>query len=136
MVRRPAPSKPIMPSPPWPSSPGRASAMATSAPAVSARAVSLSARAGTRTAADSSGALRGPAQLAHRQPVAVGGDQGQRVALDLDPHAGQGGQRVVPAGGDGRLADGGRERVAADQSRRRAASPAAPGTRPPAWSAG
>src|SRR3984957_11844031 len=139
VVRRPPPSNPIIPSPPAPSSPGSASAMDTSAPAVSARAVSASARAGTSTAADRSGragvqrssrtasrersgrwgAGGGAARAGDGEPVAVGGDQGESLALDLDPDAGQRGERVVPAGRGGRLAYRGRERVTPDGARRR-----------------
>src|SRR2546429_3760676 len=41
------------------------------------------------------------------------------ISLDLDPDAGQRGQRVVAAGRDRRLADRGREGVAADRTGRR-----------------
>ena len=66
---------------------------------------------------------RRPAQLADREPVPVGGDQGQRVLVDLHPDAGQRGQRVVPARGDGHLADGAR------RTRRRRRSPWSPACR-------
>ena len=91
----------------------------TSAPEVSARAVSPSTRAGTSTAADRSGCAGLPAQLPHGQPVPVRGDQREPVAGDLDPDAGQRGQRVIPSRGDGHLADGGGQCAAADRARQR-----------------
>ena len=62
---------------------------------------------------------RVPPQLAHGQPVPVGGHQGERVALDLDPHAGQGRERVVTPGRGRRLVHRGGEGVAADGAGRR-----------------
>ena len=56
---------------------------------------------------------RVPAQLADGQPVPVGGHQGERVAGDLDPDAGQRGQGVVAVGRDRHLADGGGQGVTA-----------------------
>jgi hypothetical protein len=52
-------------------------------------------------------------QFAHGQPVAVGRGQRHGLAVDLDPDAGQHRDRVVPAGGDGHLGDGGGELVGA-----------------------
>ncbi len=55
-----------------------------------------------------------PVQLAHGEPVAVGGEQRHRVALDLDPHAGEDRQGVAAVGRDGHLGDGLGEQVAVD----------------------
>jgi hypothetical protein len=79
--------------------------------------VSRSVFAGTRATADASGFLRLPQELADREAVAVGGGQRDRVALDLDAHTGEDGQRVVPPGRDGDLGGGGGEDLAGDGAR-------------------
>ena len=58
-------------------------------------------------------------QLAQREPVAVGGQERDLLALDLDPHAREQRQRVVAAGGDGHLGDRVGELVAVDGARGR-----------------
>ena len=83
-------------------------------PLVSDLAVSSSVLAGTRATAEMLRVLRLPQELADREAVAVGGGQGDRVALDLDPHTGEHGQRVVTAGGDGHLGGGGGEDLTGD----------------------
>ena len=110
VVRRPPPSKPIRPSPELPA----ASATATVSLPASDFAVSARVLAGTRATASRPGCSGAPGQLAHGQPVAVGGGQGHGVAVDLDPDAGEDGQRVVAAGGDRDLGDGVGERPAGD----------------------
>ena len=55
-----------------------------------------------------------PVQLAHGQPVAVGGEQRHRVALDLDAHAGEDRQGVAAVGRDRHLGHGLGEHVAVD----------------------
>ena len=112
MVRRPPPSKPIMPSP----APPVDSASVTSAAPVSALAVSASVRAGTSAVADRSDCSRLPRQRADREPVAVGRGEGELVALDLHPDAGEHRQRVVPAGGERHLGDRGGEHVALERA--------------------
>ena len=64
-----------------------------------------------------------PGDFAHGEPVAVGGQEGDQVVLDLHPDAGQDGQGVVLAGRDDHLGNGLGERVArhgaADRGQRR-----------------
>ena len=108
VVRRPPPSKPIIPSPLLPVD----SASRTSGPEVSAFAVSARVRAGTRAVADMPGLLGLPGQRAHREPVAVGRGQGDLVALDLHADAGEHGQGVVATGGERDLRHGSAEDVA------------------------
>ena len=47
--------------------------------------------------------LRAPAELPHREPIAIRGGEDDQGALDLDPDARQRRQRVVAAGRDGDL---------------------------------
>ena len=76
--------------------------MVTSVPAVSDLAVSASTRAGTRAAADTSVAPGLHSSSRRREPEAVGGQQRDRGALDLDPDTGEHREHVVAAGrGDG-----------------------------------
>ena len=114
VVLRPPPSKPMMPSLPR-LSPG---APARRRPR---RRCHRPGGVGEHAGGDEHGGVQPgrhgrPAQLADGEPVAVGGDQGQRVLGDLDPDPGQRGQRVVPARGDSDLADRRGERVGADGS--------------------
>jgi hypothetical protein len=53
-------------------------------------------------------------QLTHGEAVAVGGEQGHGVALDLDPHAGEDRQGVATVGGHGHLGHGLGEEVPVD----------------------
>ena len=88
----------------------------TSAPEASDFAVSARVRAGTSAVAlHAVGPPGCHVQLAYGQPVAVGRGQGQPVAVDLDPDAGEHRQRVVAAGGDRDLRDGRGERVGSRQ---------------------
>ncbi len=88
------------PAPPW------ASAMVTSPPSgPSVLAVSLQ-RAGRHQRVDADLRVVGaPLQLAHGEPVAVGGEQGDVAAAELEPDAGHHRQRLVAAGGDRDLGD-------------------------------
>ncbi len=65
------------------------------------------------------GGLGVPGQLAHRQPVAVGGEQRHLLAVDLDPDTGEDRQGVAAVGRDGDLRDGLGEDVAGDGAGRR-----------------
>jgi hypothetical protein len=62
---------------------------------------------------------RVPPELAQREAVPVGREQGDLLALDLDADAGQQGQGVVAAGGDRHLGDGAGHLVAVDRARER-----------------
>ena len=75
-----------------------------SSPLVSDLAVSCRVFAGTSATAEMSGCSGFQSSSRTAKPVAVGGGQGDPVALDLDPDAGQHRQRVVAAGGDRGLA--------------------------------
>jgi hypothetical protein len=99
VVRRPAPSKPMRPSP--------------CARAGQRQDHAVAAREGLGGVQERLGGhqgdrgrlrvLRLPQELTDREAVAVGGRQRHRVALDLDAHTGEDGQRVVTAGRDGHL---------------------------------
>ena len=52
-----------------------------------------------------------PGQLTHGEPIAVGGEHRERLALQLNSDAGHHRQRLIAAGGDGNLGDRGRERI-------------------------
>ena len=110
VVRRWPASKPTSPSPP------AAVPSATSIePLAPERARGVGQRAGRDEHDVARVGRRGvPVQLAHRQAVAVGGEQRHRVALDLDPHAGEDRQGVAAVGRDGHLGDGLGEQVAVD----------------------
>ena len=60
------------------------------------------------------GRRRVPVQLTHREAVAVGGQQGHGVALDLDPHPGEDRQGVATVGGHRHLGHGLGEQVPVD----------------------
>ena len=106
----------MMPSPVEPA-PAPDSAMVSVSLCARLLAASASVRAGTSTwtsaAVGSPGFQR---QLADGEPVAVGGGEGELVAVDLEPDAGEHRQRVVAAGGDRDLGDGGRELGAVDRA--------------------
>ena len=79
--------------------------MVTSVPAVSDLAVSAEHLGRHQRGRRHVGAARVPGELAEREPEAVGGEQRDRRALDLDPDAGEHRQHVVAAGGGDRLGD-------------------------------
>ncbi len=86
----------------------------TTSPLPMARATSDSVRARTRAAGGLAVVAGAPRQRAHREPVPVGRQQGDLVALDLDPHPREDGQRLVAAGRHDDLGDRGGEDVARD----------------------
>ena len=110
--------------------------MVTSVPEVSDLAVSASTLAGHQRGGRHVGGARVPLELAQREPEAVGGQQRDRRALDLDPDAGEHRQHVVAAGGGDGLGDGVGEQVAAHGAGGLRHVRAASGSPRPASSAG
>ena len=77
-------------------------------------ATSLSVLALTRALVEMPGVTGFHGHFAHGQAVAVGGQEGDEIVLDLHPHAGEDRQGVVLAGRDDHLGDGLGEGIAGD----------------------
>ena len=97
-------------------------------------AASSSVRARTSATVEMSGRRRLPRQLAQREPVAVGREERDLLALDLDADAREQRERVVAARGDRDLGDGVRELVAVDRAGGRRHRPGGRGSPRPASS--
>ena len=76
--------------------------------------MSLRVRARTRNARSSPASSPSHVDLAQGEPVAVGGDQAEGAAVDLDPDRGEDRRGLVAGGGDGDLRHGGAEDLAGD----------------------
>ena len=111
--------RPGIAAPAVPASSGAANATDTGTPGTMTRAASARVRPGTRAIARIPGLCGRPVQVAHGQPVPVGGRQRHHVAADVQAHAGEHGQRVVAAGGREHLRHGRGQVTAVDRAGQR-----------------